>query len=278
MKWFWNNNDSMGRPIMVASHPRSGTHLTIDLLRKQFEACKSWVWPLETPHHLYLSLGHLPLSHSHTISRSKAKRILRRPDRPIIKTHDDPDFADLDRKNRAFAQSLRDRADLIYVVRDGRDVMASTHVWIQHSRDDARRPFSEFLRYNIGRGTTWPEEWARHVRAWTHLENVFVLRFEDIVAAPRETIAQLSNQLQLSPRLEQPYLPEPASVSSRWADYWRRLVRDHESTAISGRYNNQEPVDWRAALDEEDRRLLHEKIGDLLIELGYESDPSWIEA
>ncbi len=31
----------IGKPILIASHPRSGTHLTIDLLRKQFLECQS---------------------------------------------------------------------------------------------------------------------------------------------------------------------------------------------------------------------------------------------
>jgi hypothetical protein len=275
MAVFWNSDDSIGRPIMVASHPRSGTHLTIDLLRKQFEACKSWLWPLETPHHLYLSLGHLSPSHSHTISLAKAKNILRRPDRPIIKTHDTPDFQELSGSSREFARSLRELADIIYVVRDGRDVMASTHVWIQQSREDARRPFTDFLRYDIG-GTTWPEEWARHVHAWTDLDGVLVLQFEDILSSPRETINLLSERLDLPPLYTEPYLPEPASVSERWSDYLRRLTRNHESTAISGRYDGHQPVNWREALDEEDRRLLDEKMGDTLIELGYEFDHSWI--
>jgi hypothetical protein len=260
---------------MVTSHPRSGTHLTIDLLRKQFDACKSWVWPFETPHHLYLSLGHLEPSHSHTLTLAEARSILRRPDRPIIKTHHDPDFGELSGENQEFAQSLLNIADRIYVVRDGRDVMASTHVWIQQSREDARRPFDDFLRYDIG-GTTWPEEWARHVRTWTRLDDILVLRFEDILSRSRETLQRLSDWLDLSPRYTEPYLPKPGRTSGRLHSYLRRLTRQFESTAIPGRYGGQEPVDWREALDEEDKRRLHDRIGDVLIEFGYETDDSWV--
>src|SRR4051794_27731921 len=42
------------RPVVVASHPRSGTHLLIDLLRRQFPACASWKYPLERMDRLYL--------------------------------------------------------------------------------------------------------------------------------------------------------------------------------------------------------------------------------
>lgn len=30
----------LNRPVIVASHPRSGTHLTLDLIRRQFPACE----------------------------------------------------------------------------------------------------------------------------------------------------------------------------------------------------------------------------------------------
>jgi hypothetical protein len=36
--------DEISKCMMIATHPRSGTHLTIDLLRKQFRDFQSWLW------------------------------------------------------------------------------------------------------------------------------------------------------------------------------------------------------------------------------------------
>ena len=44
------------RPILIASHPRSGTHLTIDFLRRQFSPCSSWKHWGESLDNLYLPL------------------------------------------------------------------------------------------------------------------------------------------------------------------------------------------------------------------------------
>ena len=46
----------IGKPILIASHPRSGTHLTIDLLRKQFQECQSYKRLGEPFDRLYLAL------------------------------------------------------------------------------------------------------------------------------------------------------------------------------------------------------------------------------
>ncbi|MEL7088470.1 MAG: hypothetical protein AAGL98_08540, partial [Planctomycetota bacterium] len=44
------------RPLVIMSHERSGTHLNIDLFRKQFEECGVWKWPGQALSRLYLSL------------------------------------------------------------------------------------------------------------------------------------------------------------------------------------------------------------------------------
>ena len=47
------------KPIIVFSHRRSGTHLLIDLLRKQFKECQSWKYPGEPIDCLYLTMESL---------------------------------------------------------------------------------------------------------------------------------------------------------------------------------------------------------------------------
>ncbi len=48
--------EEKSRPIIIATHKRSGTHLTIDTFRRQFLECNSWKYPGEPLDRLYLSL------------------------------------------------------------------------------------------------------------------------------------------------------------------------------------------------------------------------------
>lgn len=63
----------IGKPIIVASHPRSGTHLTMDLLRKQFPACVTYKLPTQPLDRLYLALEALSASPKQSISEAKAR-------------------------------------------------------------------------------------------------------------------------------------------------------------------------------------------------------------
>jgi len=264
------------RPIITATHPRSGTHLTIDLLRKQFGACQGWLWFGETLHHLYLDLDHLAEDCSPCKTIGKARDILSRAERPIVKTHSLPTLDRFRGTHKAFAEQIMEDATIFYVVRDGRDVLCSAHVWMKSHHPEARCPLSDFLRQTKS-GASRVKQWADHVRAWSSRSDVHVLHFEEIVSQPRSVIEQIGSILGLTPTYERPYLPEKIKQGGRLAAYWRRLTRQFESTAIPGRYNGEEPQDWRDAFTQDDRRFFHQEAGDVLIESGYVTDHHWIE-
>lgn len=88
--------DSIGKPIIVASHPRSGTHLTMDLLRKQFPVCATYKFPTQSLDQLYLALEALSAPPRESISEARALKILKKSQRPIIKTHACPTFSHLE--------------------------------------------------------------------------------------------------------------------------------------------------------------------------------------
>src|SRR4051794_28399866 len=52
------------RPIVVVSHPRSGTHLMMDALRLNFRECRAWKRPGEPLERLYLNLDSLTCAES----------------------------------------------------------------------------------------------------------------------------------------------------------------------------------------------------------------------
>ena len=268
--------DKAGKPIIVATHPRSGTHLTIDLLRKQFPECQGWLWFGETLHHLYLDLDHLARDCSPCKSIEKATRLLQRAERPIVKTHSLPTLDRFQGTKKQFAEELLNAADIIYVIRDGRDVLCSAHVWKKSYYPQARCSLAAFLRQEEN-GMSRVRRWADHVDTWRTRDDVKVFRYEDIVREPGRVIEELASVLGLHPKYERPYLPKKLQRGGRLAAYWRRLTRQFESTAILGRYNGEKPQDWRTAFSLEDRRFFHREAGDMLIEMGYVHGCEWIK-
>lgn len=268
--------EDIGRCIVIVTHPRSGTHLTIDLLRKQFRECQSWLWFGETLHHSYLNLDHLASNSSPNISQHKAVDILRRPRRPLIKTHSLPGFDQLGAENTEFVSTLMHNADTYYVVRDGRDVLCSVYLWMQQCNPKARCSLSEFLSQEQN-GMSYPKIWANHVQSWLNEPRVNVLRFEQNIKHTRDTLTQIGQELELKPLYVEPLLPKRRQSGSRWEDYWLRLTRNFESTTIVGRYDGEKPPKWQEAFTPEDREFFHQQAGDMLIRLGYEVDDAWVE-
>jgi hypothetical protein len=113
------------------------------------------------------------------------------------------------------------------------------------------------------------ERWVQHVEEWTTRSNVNVIRYEDIVENPASVIANLSELLGLSSLDVYPLLPEKASSTSRWVDYWRRLVGNHESTAILGGKTQKHSIDWRDHLDKKDITYMYSIAGKILTNFGY---------
>lgn len=267
--------NKIGKPIVIATHPRSGTHLTIDLFRKQFRECQSKLHFGETIHHSYLNLDCIAQHHSPHFSQKKAIEILARAKRPLIKTHSLPQFRELGSENQDFVEKLLEKADTYYVVRDGREVLCSGHLWMQQFDPSTRCTLSEFLRQKSG-DMSRPKIWANHVHSWLQQPDVNLLRFEQSVTKTSETLAQIGKDLGIEPLYVEPLLPQRRLYGSKIEDYLLRLMRRFESTAIVGRYRNQQPKKWQQAFTEEDRIFFHQEAGEVLIDLGYEVSDIWI--
>lgn len=265
----------IGDPIVVTTHPRSGTHLMIDLLRKQFAPCKGWLHFGETLHHLYLNLDDLSTIKQRELPIDEAIDILKRPDRPIVKTHALPSFNSFKEDGKRLAHALLDQGTTLHVVRDGRDVMCSAHAWYRDLTGNHDLPLADFLRQKQG-SVSRVRFWADFVTRWADQPDVLVMRFEDVVSDTEAVVAKLGEVLGMNPLYETPLLPERLSKGGRLADYWRRLTRDHESTAILGRPNQQAPLDWREAFTDEDRQFFWDEAGPVLERFGYQHDASWI--
>lgn len=258
-------------PVLVASHPRSGTHLMIDLLRNQFASCHASTLPGQSAHNLYLSLERLKEDTHRPISRAGATRILKRAARPTLKTHLLPGLEEIRPADRDFALDLVARATRLYCIRDGRAVLCSYRTF----KTRGARPVSEFMRERVD-GISRVARWAQHVRAWLAEPDVLPVRYEQVVANPREQLARLGEQLHEEPRWQEPLLPR--RLRSRADARLARLLGRSSSTTIVGRPRGGKSLKWQEALDEADRRFFHEEAGDVLIELGYEADDAWVTA
>ena len=258
-----------GNPILIASHPRSGTHLTIDFLRKQFQEASSWKYWGERLDHLYLPLEALTTSNK-GISIRLAEKIMRRSQRPLIKTHADPNLNQLALQHLQLQKWIQEKAHKIYVIRDGRAVMCSYHLYMQSFAPKARCPFSEFIRQEINNKSR-VKVWANHVRDWLSQEDIFILKFEELINHPSQVAEKLGHYLSLSPLYSQPLLPKaPQSV---WHGRWTRMThRRPESTAILGYYNGQKTQKWQEAFTQDSLSFFHQESDDLLVELGYNTN------
>jgi hypothetical protein len=220
--------DGVGVPILIASHRRSGTHLTLDLLRRNFPACRPRMLPLENPHDSYLNLDRFEAGHKVACDEPEALRILGKSARPLLKTHSEPDFTEIDPARRAFLDGLLAKTKTVYVWRDGKKVMCSMWTWRRVFDASARVPFAEFIRQTDERGRSRVRVWGEHVSAWRAHEGVMVIDFDRIVRDTHALLDELGVFIGESPVVQAP--PLPRSNTTRLQSYLSRLTGNLEST------------------------------------------------
>lgn len=265
-----------GRPIIIVAHPRSGSHLTIDLLRKQFQECKSWKHLGETKTRLYLDFDKLaPKMQESEAKRKLALGLLNRAPRPIIKAHGLQFW--LKRKSADWVRELVANSDVFYIYRDGRKVLCSLHEFLQSYDPSSHCSLSDFIHQQSS-GVSRPKKWANLVTHWLDQANgqpnVHLFKFEDFIHKTDECVDRMGNILNLNPLRVEPLLP--SSISTLWQSRWMVLTqRQPESTAhITGTKTPK----WQEVWSPEDRRFFHQEAGDLLMQLGYEESDQWVSA
>lgn len=207
--------------VVVASHRRAGTHLTLDLLRRNL--------PALAPR--YRNLDELARDHRNHVSLSAFReRLASERHRPILKTHTTPGLEPFqaDAEVHAYVAALMARSRIVYVVRDGRDTLVSLyHYTRRFDREVARQSFSEFLRSedrffvdcSAMAGLDRVSAWRRHIEAWLARPGVHVVRYRDLVADPVGALRRLAADLGMP-------LAEPiATVALPKRDPWSRVVR-----------------------------------------------------
>jgi hypothetical protein len=184
----------------------------------------------------------------------------------------------------------------IYIHRDGRDVFTSLYFYLTKSGKPQRNPLAMALRNRRGhsiedilgagdeasqmlrllemeieRPTGSPVDWATHVREWRDNEGVAVVSYEDLLERPGDT-------------LEGAFASLGEPLDRRLID---AAVMLHDFSVRTGRARGEADATsfkragvaggWRQHFDRSLAKAFDEYAGDLLVELGYESDRSWVD-
>lgn len=218
--------------IVVASHPRSGTHLVIDLLRRQFPPCE--------PARTQFLLGREPywnLDELFSGSGATAERQISRMAsvaRPVLKTHRRPDFAarcqytnEIVPERATFAHAVMARATKIYIYRPVFNVMTSLYVMV-HPQGEI--PFTAFIREMRG---PWSRVgwWAMHLSEWMRAERTLLVSYDELMRDSAVVLSRLGEFIGEKPLMRLPVLPRrPSSIH---LERLRKLVPlRRDSTAL----------------------------------------------
>jgi hypothetical protein len=261
-------------PVLIASHPRSGTHLVIDTIRRQFPSTRNWRWwglPLD---HLYLNVERLS-AHSRRFDDALARRIVERPRRALMKTHYVSDFSEswVGEESAPPPPHWADfvsRAKVLYVTRHPLDTLSSYLQFlsaVDHGVEGMG--LRDFLESPHWTGQTdrlgW---WCDHVEGWLARPRIFHLRYEDVVRKPAATLDRLAGVLNEPWRNREPALPpKNTSITRTRADRLLRL--SPSSTAIIADRRRYPPKPWREALSDTDLNWVEQRCGGLVERLGY---------
>ena len=210
------------KPIVVCSFPRSGTHVMMDLIRKQFPACKAWKMPGQPLDHLYCPVDHflndpgnVPLRH-----RVYQRRY------PILKTHYmGPGLVGLEKKAPELARVLRDKGKWIYMIRHPEAVARSNYTF-HLTFEDIEDADQWLLRLG--------DRWVNHVRQWGSKSECLLVDMHEVLADPSATLDALEAHLHLDCIRKEPLLPKRIP-SWTWGRVLRFCAVTSESTEIMSR-------------------------------------------
>lgn len=267
------------RPIVVASHPRSGTHLCIDTLRLNLLECASWKLPLERADRLYFDIDAF-CNRSGALPGRLILKLFRRVPRPIIKTHAFPDLKTVHDHNGLHLSEdirgwLRANCTFVYTYRDGRDAMCSYYQLHQSEPRHDNASLSEFMRQR-SQGMSRVKAWALHVQSWIDDSSVYCVTMRELLNHTPSIFPGMTEKLGL--RWEpgrKPILP-PKNGYDFLSRMRRRVGIRPQSTAVQSDPRHPAPK-WKTAFSEADREFFLQESGDILVRLGYEDSDRWVD-
>jgi len=177
--------------IFIISHRRSGTHLLIDSILNNINSKKKYD---------FFNLD----KYNKEIKDKEFNSLEQKINNgcSIIKTHTDINIEKYFQKNNKLISVVKknlNEAKIIYIYRDGRDVMNSLYHYISsYSEIIENISFSEFIKrkttiaFSENR-ITWLEYWVNHVSGWIKEKEILLVKFEDLLMNYDETIKEIFN-------------------------------------------------------------------------------------
>lgn len=106
----------------------------------------------------------------------------------------------------------------IYIIRDGRDAAVSyAHFNQQH--DSKRSLEKEFM--NVMTGAQHPGKWGKHVDEWTKMDNVVIVKYENLIKQPINEITKAIDRLGLDLKAVDTNLPTFEELHQKWPTFFR---------------------------------------------------------
>jgi len=238
----------VSRIVVVASHRRSGTHLVLDLLRRNVRDAQ----------HRFMTLERIEPTHEkHVPIVEFDRRLSSQRGVVLVKAHALPGTGVWRAPEAdAYAAELLAEAPTIYVHRDGRDVLLSLYRFVSsYSPAVAAQSFAEFLRSNHtgidAAGISRPAYWQRHVMAWLDRGPTTLASYERLQDDFEASLRAIAERLDLAlrPTLTAVRL-EPRRRRIPVLDHALRILRPASSTAIrpqAGRIGG-----WHQVFDDAD--------------------------
>ena len=180
----------------------------------------------------------------------------------IIKSHMDTTLVtapyEPDRKIQDFTQELLNRSKVIYVYRDGRDVLTSLYYYVSKI-SGPRDCFYEFLKevpktFDGNR----VEYWVHHVTGWIGCGSIFLVSFEDLLQAPENIVQRVGAWLGF---------PVPTDIANM--DMNAAVSTGREVTRSSVLPRKGTAGDHKSHFDERCRILFDDAASELMKRLGY---------
>lgn len=254
-----------GKPVIVCTFMRSGTHLLLDLIHRHFPEFRSWKWPWEPLSSRYLAVDVLlPQWQQKDWGIDHAKRILRRPRRPLIKTHfTTPGFQHLSQAYPDLAAWLNKKGAVLYVVRNPIKAIPSTFALYQTTHPETKNPPDTWVRQEAKR-------WAHHVNRWSSYGEGHRLKFEELISNPETCLDRI--QEVIGARLETQHPLHPPRIRSKWHGRWLRVCtwRPESTEILTSRPPLPPETFWTPSRVE----ILKKETGATMGELGYTMDLS----
>jgi len=252
--------------VVIASHRRAGLQLAVPALGKNCPDINATVMDLEQ-----LQAGH----DSEMKLALFRRQLLNLPGKVIVTLHDLPSgsaWAGLD--ERQFARTVLRHSPIVYMHRDGRDVMASLYFHMQTISERVRgQDFATFLRADLpwpgqSQAISRPAYWARHAEAWLKQEHLLAIGYWELEQNFEATLQRMASFAQVELRQPLPYKPAPPARPTP-----APLQRVISRLGLLQRRGYQPQIgktgDWRSLFSRQDEAFFMREAGQTMRRLGY---------